>query len=242
MQSVKNIIDRTVPAGVLLFKLMKGEKMVWPGLNTCNRIFELNHKTLNVLNLLFRMNFSSVLIIKSMAGNISPEKIVFLVQLAKYAASSAKQSVNFWKDAAENQIQQELLLHSEMSLKFFKLVAYYAIVRCNLYEKDGLMVKKKNFNQIVYENFLLSEEINKLANELSSTQIDSKMNICFSENKVFVPEFVKFYCNYYTTEAIKQYGFLKDSIEAQNMNTAEEILDYVACTSDFVEKVFEKSS
>jgi len=242
MSSVKTIIDRVLPVGAMLHRLVKGEHLVWPGLNTCNRIFELNHKTLKALYLLFRMNFASVLIIKSMAGLLSPEKIVFLVQLAKYSVQSAEESIKFWSAAHENQTQKEMLLHSKMSLNFFKIVAYYAIIRCNLFEKDGLMAKRKNFNQIVWENFLLSQEINKLTTDVKSFNIEKGMGLCFKENQVFLPDFVQFYMNYYTEEAIKSYGYLKDSINEQLMASAEEILDYVASTSDFITKVYDKFS
>jgi len=242
MSSVKTIIDRILPVGAMLHRLVKGEHLVWPGLNTCNRIFELNHKTLQAMYLLFRMNFASVLIIKSMAGLLSPEKIVFLVQLAKYAVESSKESIKFWSTAHENQTQKEMLLHSQMSLNFFKIVSYYAIIRCNLFEKDGLMVKKKNFNQIVWENYLLSEEINKLTADVKSFNIETGMAMCFKENQMFLPDFVQFYMNYYTEEAIKSYGYLKDSITDQIMVSAEEILDFVACTSDFITKVYDKFS
>jgi len=242
MSSVKTIIDRVLPVGAMLHRLVKGEHLVWPGLNTCNRIFELNHKTLKALYLLFRMNFASVLIIKSMAGLLSPEKIVFLVQLAKYSVQSAEESIKFWSAAHENQTQKEMLLHSKMSLNFFKIVAYYAIIRCNLFEKDGLMAKRKNFNQIVWENFLLSQEINKLTTDVKSFNIEKGMGLCFKENQVFLPDFVQFYMNYYPEEAIKSYGYLKDSINEQLMASAEEILDYVASTSDFITKVYDKFS
>lgn len=242
MVSVKKIIDRVLPVGAMLHRLVKGEHLVWPGLNTCNRIFELNHKTLRSLYLLFRMNFASILIIKSMAGMLSPEKIVFLVQLAKYAAGNAEESIKFWSAAHENQVQRELLLHSRMSLNFFKIVAYYAIIRCNLFEKDGLMVKKKNFNQIVWENYLLSKAIGDLTAEVTAFEVDAEMQMSFKENKVFLPDFVKFYMNYYTEEALKSYGYLEDSLGNQLMSSAEEILDYVACTSDFITKVYDKFS
>lgn len=242
MVSVKTIIDRVLPVGAMLHRLVKGEHLVWPGLNTCNRIFELNHKTLKALYLLFRMNFASILIIKSMAGMLGPEKIVFLVQMAKYAASNAEESIKFWESAHENQTQKELLLHSRMCLKFFKIVAYFAVIRCNLFEKDGLMVKKKDFNQIVWENYLLSKEIAKLQTEVSNMEVDSNMNMSFKENKVFLPDFIKFYMNYYTEESIKSYGYLEDQLGNQLMASAEEILDYVACTSDFITKVYDKFS
>lgn len=240
--SVKMIIDRILPVGAMLHRLVKGEHLVWPGLNTCNRIFELNHKTLRALYLLFRMNFASILIIKSMAGLLTPEKIVFLVQLSKYAAENSKESIKFWESAHENNVQKELLLHSKMSLNFFKIVSYYAIIRCNLFEKDGLMVKKKNYNQIVWENYLLSDAIKNLTNEVQGMPIEPSMGICFKENQMFLPDFVSFYMNYYTEEAIKSYGYLKDQMDNQLMSSAEEILEYVACTSDFITKVYDKFS
>ena len=242
MGSVKVIIDRILPLGAMLHRLVKGEHLVWPGLNTCNRIFELNHKTLKALYVLFRMNFASVLIIKSMAGLLSPEKIVFLVQLAKYAKQDAEESIKFWESAEENSTQKEMLLHSCMSLNFFKIVSYYAVIRCNLFEKDGLMVKKKDYNQIIWENHLLSEEIAKLTSDVTAYNIDSDMNPCFKQNQMFLPDFVNFYAKYYTDDAQKSYGFLKDSISNQIMKSADEILDYVACTSDFITKVYDKFS
>lgn len=240
MNSVKTIIERMIPVGAIFSKLLKGEHLVWPGLNTCNRIFELNHKTLKALYLLARMNFASVLIIKSMAGMISPEKIVFLVQLAKFAVYNAEEAAEYWRNADKNHAQKEMLLHSEMSLKFYQIVAYYAIIRCNLYEKDGMMVKKKTYNQIIWENHLLCDEVEKLTKDLVKTKIDSKMSPCFKQNQVFVPDFVNFYMNYHIEESKKTFGYLKDSINDQIMSSADQILDYVASTNDFIDKVFEK--
>lgn len=240
--SVKVIVDRVLPLGAMLHRLVRGEHLVWPGLNTCNRIFELNHKTLRALYLLFRMNFASILIIKTMAGLLTPEKIVFLVQLAKYAHQSALESMKFWETAQENQAQKELLLHSHMSANFFKIVSFYAIIRCNLFEKDGLMVKKKDYNQIVWENYLLSEEISKLTADVGAFQVQPGMHVCFKENQMFLPNFVDFYMKHHTQEALKNYGFLKDSISNQLMSSADEILEYVACTSDFITKVYDKFS
>lgn len=240
--SVKLIVDRVLPLGAMLHRLVRGEHLVWPGLNTCNRIFELNHKTLRALYLLFRMNFASVLIIKTFAGLLTPDKIVFLVQLTKYAYQNTQESIKFWETAHENQAQKELLLHSRMCAKFFKLVSFYAIIRCNLFEKDGLMVKKKDFNQIVWENYLLSEEINKLVSDVSAFNVEPGMSLCFKENQVFLPNFVDFYMKHHIQEALKNYGYLKDSIDNQLMSSADEILEYVACTSDFITKVYDKFS
>lgn len=240
MESVKKIIDKSVPIGTIFHKLLKGEHLVWPGLNTCNRIFELNHKTLKALYLLSRMNFASVLLVKSMAGMISPEKIVFITQLSKFAILDAEASEKFWVNAQENPLQQELLLHSQMCVNFFKLVASYAVLRCNLYEKDGLMVKKKNYNQIIWENHLLVENIKKLNNSIQNMPIESGMHKCFNENQLFIKDFISFYMNYYIEESEKSYKYLKDSIKDQIMDSADQILDHIALTNDFIEKVFDK--
>jgi hypothetical protein len=240
MDSVKKIIDKAVPIGTIFHKLLKGEHLVWPGLNTCNRIFELNHKTLKALYLLSRMNFASVLLVKSMAGMVSPEKIVFITQLSKFAVLDAEASVIFWENAQENSVQQELLLHSKMCVSFFKLVACYAVLRCNLYEKDGLMVKKKNYNQIIWENHLLLEKIKELNAQIQAMPVESGMHKCFKENQLFIKDFISFYMNYYMDEAEKSYKYLQDSIDNQIMDSAEQILDHIALTNDFIEKVFDK--
>ena len=240
LQSVKGIIDRVIPGGAILNRLLKGEHLVWPGLNTCNRIFELNHKTLKSLYLLFRMNLASVLMIKSMASPLDPSKAIFLVQLAKYAVKDATENQEFWNNALPNNQQKQLLTQAEMTLRFFKIVAYYAVLRCNLFEKDNLMVKKKNYNQIMWENYLLASGIQTLKKEIAHWNIDSKFDQILRDNKIFVPDFVEFYMKYYVDDCLKTYEYLKDSIGEQIMSSPDQILDYVACTVDFIDNVFAK--
>ena len=240
LKAVKGIIDRTIPGGAILHRLAKGEHLVWPGLNTCNRIFELNHKTLRALYLLFRMNLASVLMIKSMASPLDPSKAIFLVQLAKYAVKDATENLEFWNNAQSNKQQKQLLAQAEMTLRFFKIVAYYAVLRCNLVEKDNLMVKKKNYNQIMWENYLLSSGIMQLKKEIANWKIDSKFDQILKDNKIFVPDFVEFYMKYYIDDCLKTYEYLKDSIGEQIMNSPDQILDSVACTVDFIDNVFAK--
>lgn len=239
--TIKSIIDKTRLANVRIFRLHHFQNLVFSALGANSRLFELNHRTVEYLDYLLRINFASILIIKALATPLAPEKATFLSQLCKKSWMICRDSKAFWEETKSPELQV-LVDFFDLATSFFFFLTMYAVIRCNIYENDGLLKKNKDYKTITWENYILSEEIRKLLKIVSQQKFKSNDLFNIDENRRVFTSFYDVFMGSLTEECIKSYTYLKDDMGAVNMKQPGAIVNSVGITGDFIEKVLRGDS
>lgn len=147
-ETTKKVRDRILSAALRVFRLVKAEQFVYYGLYDSIRIFELNHNTLHSLDKLMRLNLASVLLLLSFSDTLTPEKVNFVLPLCQrilLAISELKKCfVNpFTKTIAI------LIDFLDIADCFYHCLAYFSILKLNIYEDNGLMKKTKDQKRLL---------------------------------------------------------------------------------------------
>ena len=80
---VKLCAKNVMEVQLRLYKLKVGMEVLSQSLGQYEQIFELNHKTVEFIEQLARLNSASILLMKTMTRAVDPDKMVFLGQLCK---------------------------------------------------------------------------------------------------------------------------------------------------------------
>ncbi len=196
---VKKVIDRILAATLRMFKLRKAEQFVFSGLYDSIRIYELNHNTLHSLESLFRLNLTSILVIKTFGTGLSPDKASFLAPLAKRTMISIEEMRKFFNTPV-NETFISLIDFLEISAIFYRCLTLYAIFRLNLFENDGLIKRNKDYKSILVENYVIAKEIIAQLDGLKKKQFRSKDSFNVEENRRFCSVFFEKLASSYLDE------------------------------------------
>ena len=196
---IKKVIDKVLAASVRIYKLRKAEQFVFFGLYDSIRIYELNHKTLHALDALMRLNLSSILVVKTFANTIGPDKASFLVSLCKRTLLSIDNLKKYFNTAFDPAFQS-LIDFLQIAWYFYHTLTLFIIFRLNLFENDGLVKKTKDHKWIIVENHNIGREIKRLMEELKVKQFKSNDAFNVEENKRFCIAFFEKFATGYLDE------------------------------------------
>lgn len=238
---IKNIIEKARFANTRIFKLHYFQHLIFSALGSNSQLFELNHLTVQQLDVLCRINFASILIIKALSSSLSPEKLTFLAQLSKKSWSLCQEGKIFWErvGSAETQLIADFY---EIATQFFFMMSMFSVIRCNLYENDGLLKKNKDYKTTIWENYVLSEEIRKIVKQVSQTSFKSNDIFNIDENKRAFSAFYEVFMGSLTEEAIKSYGYLANELGNIPRNQPLAIVNSIGLTGDFIDKILKGDS
>lgn len=83
MDLIKLASERIVQAALRTHRLVRHQAAVFPGLLDSVRIFELNPRTVRGVDLLMKVNLASIMVVKTFATPLNPDKADFLLKLSK---------------------------------------------------------------------------------------------------------------------------------------------------------------
>ena len=187
---LKRCVERIVLSATKVHKLKLNEELVYSGLGDSAKIFELNPLFLNLMNIISKINLTSILLIKTFNTPLNPDKIVFLAPMCKRAMRRCDEISNELTYLVKNEVINEIIVFTETSRSFYKILTMFCIIKINIFEKNNLLPKKKDYKSVIVENFTLSNEINAiLAQTKSIKQRMSTFNT--SENYDFLVHFTE---------------------------------------------------
>lgn len=233
---IKSIIDKLLLANTRVYRLHKFQQLVFSGLGSNSKLFELNHKTAQAMDNLFRINLSSILLIKTLSSPLNPDKAVFLAQLCKRSHMNCIESKEFWEAANAPQFQS-IVDFLDIAANFYFFMSMFAVIRCNQYENDGLLKKNKDYKTIVWENKMLSDEIRNMLKQIREAKYKSGDQFNIDENKRIFQVFYDTFMATLTTECIKNFEYLQDQLGGVTQNGPKNAVNTIALTNDFIEQI-----
>lgn len=240
-ETVKSLIEKTRAASQRIYKLHQFQPLISSSLGVNGQIFELNSRTVECIDLLCRVNFASVLVIKTMSSMMNPDKASFLAQLCKKTWLLCQQSKQFWDGVAtpETQVFADFF---DIATSFFYMMTMFAIIKCNNYENDGLLKKNKDYKTIVWENSALAEEIVKTHKQAIKQKYSSSDSFNIDENKQAITSFFEAFMAQACEDSNRTYGYLKNELASHPKPTALAIVNCFGLTSDFIEDVLKEDN
>lgn len=181
---IKKTTDKIVQAALRTHRLVRHERLVFQGLKSSIRIYEINPTTVRNVDLLMKVNLASILIVKSFIGTVSPEKMDFMNKLAKSAYLKIVELKKFF-NVKYNAIFDGILEFLDIAEIFYRCFLLYTVLRLNLFEDAKLINRTKDFKLAYVENKDISKEIPKTLDALKTRKFNSKDDFNVEENRRF---------------------------------------------------------
>ena len=190
---IKQTLDRLLPSTHKIFKLNKFQNIIFQGLGESLRIYELNHKTANHIDLFMRINLASALILKTFSDPLNPDKVLFLSSVCKITLENIKK-LNAFFSTKFNKLFEVILGFLEIAEHFYRCTMIYVAIKLNMYEDKGLVKRTKDFKVNFVENLALGKELIRLVNELEKKPLKVSDPFNIEHNKAMAIAFFKKYC------------------------------------------------
>ena len=194
---IKRASEKIVQAALRTHRLVKFEHLVFPGLHQSTRFYELSPQTVRGVDILMKVNMGSILLVKTMAATLNPDKVDFLLKLSKrthFRVAEAQRTFaqQFAKDSLET-VGQFL----EIAEVFFRCLTLFMALLLNNYQTKNLTKRVKDTKVLYVENREISREVPRMVQQLASKNFTSKDQFNIEENKRFC---VGFFTNFGTPE------------------------------------------
>ena len=199
---VKRVVDKLLAATLRIFKLHKAEQFVFSGLYDSIRIYELNHNTMHALDKLFRVNLTSILVVRTFGSALGPDKAGFLAPLAKRTLGQVLELKTFFSTPFNDGFVS-LADFLDIAWYFYRCLTLYVIFRLNLFENDNLVKRNKDYKTILVENHTIARTIYAHLEELKKKQYKSKDAFNVEENRRFCALFFEKFAFGYLDELAK---------------------------------------
>ena len=196
---IKTASDKIVHAALRTHKLTKFQHLVFPGLLDSVRIFELNPRTVRGLDLLMKVNLASVMVVKTFAASLTPDKADFLEKLSKSTLRRLHELRDIFgqkfNEAAES--VAEFLVIADC---FYRCLLLFMVLRLNIYQRDNLSKRTKDFKLGYQENALIAREVPKLIAATLARPVPTADKFNLEENRAFLQGFFANYTKQYFAE------------------------------------------
>ena len=187
---IKRVTKGMLEANQKIFKLNKYHNCIYQGLGDSLRIFELNHKTAEQMDLFFRINVASGMILRAFAAPISPDKVVFLGSVSKVTLNLIQNLLSFFR-TRHNELFESIYAFLEVAEIFYRMLTLYIILKQNHFEEKGLIKRTKDYKLNYVESEIIGREIQKNVKELEKMALKSNDAFNVENNRRFAIAFFK---------------------------------------------------
>lgn len=185
---IKTSSDRIFQAALRTHKLVRFQHLVFPGLFDSIRIYELNPRTVRGIDLLMKVNLASVMVVKTFASPLNPDKADFLEKLSKCTLRRIADLKSVFAERF-NETSDSLTEFFTVAEVFYKCLLLLMVLRLNTYQRDNLIKRTKDFRLGYQENALIAREVPKIiaAAMARPSKVVDKFNV--DENRAFLQGF-----------------------------------------------------
>lgn len=188
--TIKAVLANCVNASLRVFKLARFYNAVFQGLGDSLRIFELNHKTAQNVDLLLEVNFASALILKTFTSALDPNKYIFLSSVCKITLEHIARIRPFFAQLGDKG-PASLGPFLEVAEVFYRCMMLHIAIKLNNFEDRGLVKRTKDFKVNYVENRTLANELFKLVGELEKKSFKNADQWNVEANRLFAVNFLK---------------------------------------------------
>lgn len=188
--SAKAAAEFFLHASIRLFRLSRFYNAVFQGLGDSLRIFELNHKTAQHLDLFFRINMASALILRTFSKTVNPDKYIFLSSCCKVTLENIAKIRPFFA-AVPGQAADSMNAFLEVAELFYRGMMLHIAMRINIYEDKGLIKRTKEYKVNFVENNTLARELQKVIGQLEKLSLEGKDAFNVGANRIFGVNFLR---------------------------------------------------
>ena len=154
---LKVIMERYKFGSTRLLKMKQTERAIFSGLKGRRDVPEFSTDFLDLLILLFEINFASAFIEKIKMDN-TPTGIQFMRGIAVIASKKAEMvRSGFTRVSCE--MSPHVIEWCNVASIYFQMMAYWAIYKQNTYMMEKIIEKTKDIETIYFENHLLANKI-----------------------------------------------------------------------------------
>lgn len=192
MDLIKSASERIVNAALRTHKLVKYQHLVFPGLLDSVRIYELNPRTIKGIDLLMKVNLASIMVVKTFATPVNPDKADFLEKLAKSTINRLNELRGIFNQRF-NETSDIISDFIALADLFYRCLLLFMVVKLNVYQRNNLAPRVKDFRLGHAENALIARELPKLVASATALKAKTADKFNVDENKVFIQAFFQTY-------------------------------------------------
>lgn len=192
MDLIKAASERVVQAAVRTHRLTRHQQLVFPGLLDSVRIFELNPRTVRGIDLLMKVNLASIMVVKTFATPLNPDKADFLEKLSKSTLNRISELRSIFGQKF-NETSEVLLEFLAIADTFYRCLLLFMVFKLNAYQRDNLAPRTKDFRVGHVENAQIAKEVPRLITVCLGSKFKGSDKFNIDENRAFLNGFFTTY-------------------------------------------------
>ena len=239
-ESLKEVIGLLKLATSKFYKLVKHKHLLFPKLKVEDNISELNPHTLQYIELVFRVNFASLLIVNAMSKPLDGPKVIFLSQLTKSIYIILLEIQPYFR-SQKHEIFYLIADFCEIALGWYQLMCLFSLLKSHSLSLMGAIQKKKNHHQIIYESAMLATEIQNIVAEFSTKTFKSRHFFVIDHNRSQIQKFFEAFMRSECQEALKSYELLKGDLQNISKCGPKTLMNEIKFEKDYLLTIFEEN-